>query len=206
VKIMVGAGVGTGGKMASPQYATGHFKSGGLMSFTIDDQINQKIKAKKKELSRQQIKQQLSRNGYGKYTTIETEMVTSKAWSTMNGSCKDLMLYFLLKRKFRYKKGKTPICLNPDDISMTYKEFESPPFNWTQEKFRRCKRVLLARGFWREVYKGGKFKKDKNIYGISDKWMLWRDGIDFYQNKRDVNRGFQGKNLGAIKNKISTQN
>jgi hypothetical protein len=176
------------------------------MSYTIEDDINRKIKSKKKELTRKQIKQQLSRNGYGKYTSIETEMVTSKAWTTMSGSCKDLMIYFLLKRKLRYEKGKIPICTNPDEICMTYKEFENPPFNWSQEKFRRCKKKLLVRGFWKLIYKGGKYKKDKNIYGISDNWRMWKKGMNFNSKERDAKRGYQGKNLGAVKNNLSTQN
>ena len=120
--------MGIGGKMASPQYVTGLFKSGGLMSFTIDDQVDQKIRARKKELTRKQIKTQLSRNGYGKYTPIEIDMIISKAFWNLSGISKNLLLLFLGKRKMRFKKGKVPICINSDEICMTYKELEAQPF------------------------------------------------------------------------------
>ena len=55
------------------------------MSHTTSDQIAPKIKVKKKELTRKQLRKQLSLNGYGKYTSIETEMVTSKAFRTLSG-------------------------------------------------------------------------------------------------------------------------
>jgi hypothetical protein len=173
------------------------------MGYTEEDKINRKIELKRKELTRNQIKKQLSRNGYGKYTTIETEMVISEAYATMSGGCKDLLMYFLLKRKFRFKKGKIPICTNPDEICMTWKEIENPPFNWHPEKFRRCKKTLLVRGFIKIVYQGGKYKKDKTIYGLSDNWRIWEPGKDFSPKKKDVKRGYQGKGFGAVKT-IST--
>lgn len=173
------------------------------MAFTISDDIERKIKLKKKALSRKQIKKQLSRNGYGKYTSIEMDMLISEAWVSMSGSCKDLMMYFLMKRKLRFEKGKVPICLNPDEIHMTWKEFLNQPFNWSSEKFRRSKKTLLVRGFMKLVYQGGKYKKDKNIYGISDNWRIWKKGMDFSLKGKDVKRGYQGKNLGAIKTKLA---
>jgi hypothetical protein len=195
--------VGPGGKMASPQYATGHFKSGGLMSFTIEDDINRKIESKRKELSRKQIRKQLSRNGYGKYTPIEIDMIISKAFWNLSGTCKNLLLLFLGKRKMRFQKGKIPICINPDEICMTYKELEAPPFEFHPETIRRCLKTLLVRGFIKIVHQGGGYKKDKTIYGISDKWLIWKPGMDFSPKKKDVKRGFQGKGLGAVKT-IST--
>ena len=76
------------------------------MSFTIEDQVDQKIRAKKKELTRKQIRKQLSRNGYGKYTPFEMDMIISKAFWNLNGVCKNLLLLFLGKRKMRFQKGK----------------------------------------------------------------------------------------------------
>ena len=176
------------------------------MGYTVKDDVNRKIELKRKEITRNQIKKQLSRNGYGKYTTIETEMIISEAYATMSGSCKDLLMYFLLKRKLRFERGKIPICTNPDEICMTWKELENPPFNWHPEKIRRSKKTLLVRGFIKIVYQGGAYKKDKTIYGLSENWRIWEPGKDFSPKKKDVKRGFQGKGFGGDKkNNFNTQ-
>ena len=169
------------------------------MGYTIEDEIHRKINLKRKELTRKQIKKQLSRNGYGKYTSIETEMVISKAFMSLNGSCKNLLLLFLLKRKLRFQKGKVPICINPDKICMTWKELEGEPFNFHPEQIRRNIKTLLVRGFIKIVHQGGAYKKDKSIYGLSDNWRIWKPGKDFSPNKKDIKRGYQGKGLGAVK-------
>jgi len=173
------------------------------MGFTEEDKINRKIELRGKELTRKQIKKQLSRNGYGKYTSIETDMIISRAFMSLNGSCKNLLLLFLLKRKLKFHKGKVPICINPDEICMTYKELENSPFNWHPEKIRRCKKTLLVRGFIKIVHQGGAYKKDKTIYGLSDNWCTWEPGKDFSSKKKDVKRGYQDKGFGAVKT-IST--
>jgi len=168
------------------------------MGYTIEDEIHRKIESKRKELTRKQIKKQLSRNGYGKYTSIETEMVISKAFMSLNGSCKNLLLLFLLKRQLRFQKGKVPICVNSDEIYMTWKELEGEPFNFHPEQIRRNIKILLVRGFIKIVHQGGAYKKDKTIYGISDNWRIWNPGQDFSPKKKDVKRGYQGKGLGAV--------
>ena len=173
------------------------------MGFTIEDDIKQKIRSTRVVLSRKQIRRQLSKNGYGKYTSIETDMVISKAFQSLNGSCKNLLILFLIKRKLRFEKAKIPICVNPDEICMTYKELEAPPFEYHPEQIRRSLKTLLVRGFIEIIYQGGGYKKDKSIYGISDKWRIWEPGKDFSPKKRDVKRGYQGKGLGAV-NIIST--
>jgi len=169
------------------------------MGFTIEDKIKQQIRSKRVELTRKQLRRQLSRNGYGKYTSIETDMVISEAFRTLNGSCKNLLMLFLIKRYFKFEKGKIPICINSDEICMTYKELEAPPFEYHREQIRRNFKTLLARGFIKKMYQGGRCKKDKNVYGISDNWRIWKEGMDFSSKKKDVKRGYQGKGLGAVK-------
>ena len=175
------------------------------MGYTERDKIEGKINLKRQELSRKQIKKQLSKNGYGKYTPIEIDMITSEAFLTLNGSCKNLLLLILGKRRLKFKKKKVPVCINSDEIIMTYKELEAPPFNFHPEQIRRNFKILLSRGFIKKVYQGGGFKKDKNIYGISDNWRIWEPEKDFSPKKKDVKRGYQGKGLGAVKNILNTQ-
>jgi hypothetical protein len=196
---MAGAGVGTGGKMASPQYATGLYKSGGLMSYTIDDQVNQKIEAKKKELTRKEIKKQLSRNGYGRHTYFEMDIAVSKAWMSLNGSCKSILVLCLQKRRMRFlKKGDKSPTLLEETFTMTYKELEAEPFNFHREQIRRAFKILLKRGFLEIAHQGGAHQKDKTIYKYSEKYQFWQQGSDFQLKKKDVHRGFQGQGLGAV--------
>jgi hypothetical protein len=174
------------------------------MSYKLEDDINRKIDLKQKELTRKQLKRQLSRNGYGKYTSIETEMVVSKAFLSLSGTCKNILLLFLLKRRLRFAKGKVPTCVNPAEICMTYKELESPPFNYSPETIRRCFKSILARGFIKVVHQGGAYQKDKTIFGLSDNWCIWGPGRDFSPKKKDVKRGFQGKGFGVVKKSNSS--
>jgi len=171
------------------------------MSFTIEDDINRKIESKRKELTRKRLKKQLSRNGYGKYTSIETDMVISDAFQSLNATCVRLLILFLLKRHLRFKKGKVPVCINSDEICMTYVELANEPFNFHPEMIRRSLKTLLSRGFIKIVHQGGAFKKDKTVYGICDNWRIWKEGMDFSPDKKDAKRGFQGKGLGAVSHK-----
>ena len=168
------------------------------MGFTIADEIQKKIDLKRKELTRKQTKKQLSRNGYGKYTSIETEMVTSISFLTLSGSCKNLLMLFLLKRRLKFQKGKVPVCVNSDEITMTWKELQSPPFNFHPEQIRRNLKTLLCRGFIKTIHRGGAYKKDKNIYGISENWRLWDDTKDFSEQRKAVKRGYQGRGFKEI--------
>ena len=174
------------------------------MSYTIEDDIKRKIRSKLKELTRKQIKQQLKKNGYGRHTYFETDLAVSKAWLSLNGTCKSILVLCLLKRQMRFlKKGDKIPTLLKEDFTMTYKELEAPPLGFHPEQIRRCLKTLLVRGFIKIMYQGGAFKKDKTIYGISDNWQMWETGKDFSPKKKDVNRGYQAKGLGAVKT-IST--
>lgn len=168
------------------------------MSFTIEDEVNQKIELKHKELTRGRIKKQLGRNGYGKYTSVETEMIVSKAFWSLSGSCKNLLMLFLLKRRLKFQKGKVPVCINSDEITMTWKELQSPPFDFHPEQIRRNLKTLLSRGFIKTMHKGGAYKKDRSIYGISENWRLWDFTKDFSGQRKAVKRGYQGRGFKEI--------
>jgi hypothetical protein len=168
------------------------------MGFSIKDKIRKDIELKKKELSRQELINQLKKNGVNPYTNIERDMVVSEAFLTLNGTCKNVLMIFLLKRKMSFKKGRNPICKNPDEINLTYKELTSEPFNLHQQQVARAIKTLLARGFFKVVYQGGAYKKDKTEYGISENWRIWKAEMDFSPKKKDVKRGYQGKGLGVV--------
>ena len=169
------------------------------MSFSIEDDVNKKIESKRKELTPKQIKKQLSKNGYGRHTYFETEMAVSKAWLSLNGTCKAILVLCLLKRKMRFlKKGAKIPSLLEREFTMTYKELESPPHNFHRETIRRAFKVLIQRGFFEVAHQGGAYQKDKSIYKYSENWLFWQPGRDFPLNNSDVHRGFQAQGLGAV--------
>ncbi len=135
--------------------------------------------------------------GFGKWTRIEMEMIKSPAFVNLSGSAQYLMLLFLMKRSLTFpkdrKNGKGAMVVeNIDDITLTYKELLAPPFNWTVPRFTRARDQLMAHGFIRIVHRGGAYKKDKNVYGLSDHWKTWTPKHDpIFKRKRDVRRGFQ---------------
>ena len=168
------------------------------MDFSIKNKIRRDIDLKRKELSWKELESQLKKNGILPYTNIERDMVVSEAFLTLNGTCKNVLMVFLLKRKMSYKKGRDPICKNANEICLTYKELTSNPFNLHQQQVARAIKTLLARGFCKIVHQGGAYKKDKNEYGISDNWRIWKPGMDFSPKKKGIKRGYQGKCLGAV--------
>lgn len=168
--------------------------------FTVADEVQHKIDLKKKELTRGRLIKQLSKNGYGKYTIIETDMMVSKVFLTLNGSAKNILLLFLLKRKgWKFEKGKVPVSLKNDNLTMTWLELGAPPFNFHAGIINRGIKTLVSRGFIKIMHRGGACAKDRTIYAISENWRLWNPGADFSEKGKAIKRGFQGKGLGAVK-------
>ena len=197
---MVGANVVK--KCSYPQVrAPAKTNPGVKMGFSLVDKINQQVQLQSKQTARKRVKTQLGRNGYGKYTNIETEMIISDAFMSLNGSAKTILMLFLLKRKgWKFKKGKAPEWVNPNqEINMTWIELESEPFNFHPEQIRRNMHTLRERGFVEVSHIGGAFKKDKNTYKLSNNWRLWSPGRNFDNKEKPLKRGFQGKGLGAVK-------
>jgi hypothetical protein len=44
---------------------------------------------------------------------------------------------------------------------------------------------LLASGFITVKYQGGAYQKVKNVYGISDNWLLWKKGTVFERRAKE---------------------
>ena len=175
------------------------------MSSGTNENRKQELRNNQKELTPKQIKKQLSRNGYGKGTFFETEMYTSKAWLSLNNMGKILLVLFLGKRDIRSVKNhkgiKTKACLNCDNLTMTYKELEGAPFFFTRPRIIRGIDDLLAKGFVKVIHLGGCYQKDKTVYALIDDWLLWKPGAEIRKRQHDVKRGYQGKRIGAVKNK-----
>ena len=133
-------------------------------------------------------------------TWIEREMLVSAAYNALTGWAPQLLCHFLHKRRFETqgRKGKeTRICTNRDSITFTYIEAEKS-YGITSKRFARAIDELLEKGFVTVVSPGGAYKRDKSIFGISDKWLLWRKGTVFEQRKREnISRGFRNKKTNS---------
>ena len=120
-------------------------------------------------------------------------MFESNAYLDLGGFAPQLLTLFLAKRKFEYvgRKGKQKrVCVNCDQVVFTYIEAEKK-YGITKPRFSRAIAELLAKGFIILVNHGGTYKKDKSIYGLSDKWRIWQPGTVFEtREKSKVMRGY----------------
>ena len=145
--------------------------------------------------------------GYGKWTRIETEMYTSKAWLSLGATSCKILILFLGKRRLIFPKDRkgnkgAMVCENCDKLTMTYIELESPPFNFTRPRIVRAFDELLAKGFITIVDPGGAYQKHKAVYALSDLWRQWTPGASpFHRRMRDAKRGFQDQGKGAVSKK-----
>lgn len=102
------------------------------------------------------------------------------------------------KRKIRF--------VNLDRLEMPYKTLQKK-YGVNQQGTTRAIDELLAKGFIKITHHGGLGEHDKNRYALIDDYLSWRPGMKpIRQRKRDVRRGYQGKCLGASKNKTRSQN
>ncbi len=126
-------------------------------------------------------------------TWIERDLFESKAFLNLKGFAPQLLILFLAKRQFKYlgRKGKEKrVCENRNKLVFTYVEAEKK-FGVSKPRFSRAIAELLAKGFITLVNHGGGYRQDKNLYGLSDKWMFWQPSIVFEKReKSNVVRGF----------------
>jgi hypothetical protein len=126
-------------------------------------------------------------------TWVERDVFESNAFLSLKGFAPQLLILFLAKRQFRNhgRQGKQKkICINCNSLTFTYVEARKK-YGVTKSRFTRARDELLAKGFLTVVYHGGGYKQDKNIYALSDKWMMWQPGMVFETRKKvKVQRGF----------------
>jgi hypothetical protein len=126
-------------------------------------------------------------------TWIERDMFESKAYLSLKGFAPQLLTLILSKRWFETvgRKGKEKrICINRDSITFTYIEAKTK-YGITKSRLSRAIGELLAKGFITIVHRGGGYKQDKTIYGLSDKFLIWQPGTVFETRKKEkVQRGF----------------
>ncbi len=158
------------------------------------------------------------KKGYGRGTFIETVMMLSKAYQSLGvprsaeivSSFSHVLLdQFLLKRQFGKvpdrKNYKTHQRTDDNRFTMPYKKLQKPPFNCSQTRITRAFDELLEKGFINNVDPGGAYEKHKAVYELVEDWVNWKPGDPpIRKRKKDARRGFQGRKLGAVKNKNNT--
>jgi hypothetical protein len=126
-------------------------------------------------------------------TWFEREKIESNAFLALKGFAPQLLALFLLKRLFGEigRKGKKKrVCTNCESLIFTYIEAKEK-YGITKSRFSRAIDELLAKGFITIIHRGGSFKQDKTIYGLSENWRIWQPGIVFETREREtVKRGF----------------
>lgn len=164
------------------------------------------------------------KNGYGTGTFIDTRMFLSEAFLSLGqpGSgpfvssvSVQILMMFLGKRQFSTtakKNGKqVRERLDDNEFTLTYEEITSYGYRIdkngnrvkgaiTQPRATRGFDELLAKGFIEIAEYGGAYEKHKSKYSLVDDWKNWKAGDDPMRlRKKDRQRGYQGKGLGAVK-------
>ena len=144
------------------------------------------------------------KNKKGKFkagTWVEREMFLSRAFHALSGFAPQLLIMFLGKRDIKLKNGKY-VCINQDNITMTYIELENIykrgkyekhlPKGITRTRINAALKQLLAKGFIKIIHRGGGFQQDKTIYALTDDWCLWRPRQVIYMRPEDTcQRGYR---------------
>ena len=127
-------------------------------------------------------------------TWATRELLESKAYLALRGVAPQILMLFLLKRRFettRDRKGaKSYTCTNSDNIRFTYVEAEKA-YGISKPRFARALDELLGKGFLELKHHGGICQHDENIFGLSENWRIWLPGTVFEKRQREfVTRGF----------------
>lgn len=121
-------------------------------------------------------------------------MVYSKAYQDLNAPTLKMLSYLLLQLRWvNAAKGKDKpnyILENKDSIEMLYSTFTKPPFNMKKPTIVRSIDSLLSHGFMVVKNQGGMCKGHKTVYGYSEKWQEWTEGMEISKRKPFFARGF----------------
>jgi hypothetical protein len=170
------------------------------------------------------------KNGYGKGTFIETNMILSEAFISLGqrGTCPtvssaSVQILMMLLAKRQYAKAKrngkrVRERIDGNKFTLTYEEITSYGHRIdkkenrvkgaiTQPRVTRAIDELLAKGFIQIAEYGGAYDKHKSKYSLVDDWMTWKVGDPpVRERQRDIKRGYQGQGLGAAKQSTAHTN
>ena len=159
-----------------------------LNNMTLDDRLENH---KKEYLATHKSKYEFPKPkhiGKGMGTFVLRDLFESPAFIALRGVAPQMLIYILGKREFP-KIGKTRICVNADQIKLSYIELEK--LGITQPRATRGFDQLLAKGFISLEYHGGGCQKDQSIYSLSNQYLLWKKGKVFSARPDVLKKGFQ---------------
>ena len=145
-------------------------------------------------------------NSHGVY--VESDLINSKAFQSLNGKAVRFYLAFLQRRRFVDKKvgkRKRKVCTNKDEIVFTYAEGEGMGF--PKSTFKRLQECLIDRGFLDIVETGAGFARIPHVYSLSERWQKY--GTPDFVTSTSPRRGMVGFKKGHApygnQNKIITE-
>ena len=100
----------------------------------------------------------------------------------------------------RDKKGsrRKPEFIDLDRLEMPYVTLQKK-YNMKQAGIVLAINSLLAHGFIDITHYGGRGKHNKTRYALIEDYLKWKPGTVFRTRVKDINIGYQGQKLGAIK-------
>ena len=127
--------------------------------------------------------------GRGKGTFVERDLFESPAFIALRGVAPQMLIYILGKRDFTNTGKTSRICVNEDQIKLSYIELEK--LGITQPRATRGFDQLLAKGFIKLEHQGGGYQQDQSIYSLSNQYLLWKKGKVFSARPNVLKKGFQ---------------
>ena len=144
----------------------------------------------------------------------ERELYQSDAFLSLNKNAIKVLIAILDSRQreskdqAKDKKGRKrkPKFINLDRLIVPYGLIEKI-YKVPHGRIPAAFDELLAKGFLKIVYHGGRSKHDTNIYAWSDNYLLWdlKAGPFEVRPKREKH-GYQGKAMGARRAKNNIVN
>jgi hypothetical protein len=101
--------------------------------------------------------------------SVEDEIITSKALAHLTPTAMRVLMRFMQKRPWTYRKGEKQPTYTNTGLTFTYEEAELV-FGIPESTFLVTIKRLVEVGFIDVAYIGGKHKHDFSRYDISDRW------------------------------------
>lgn len=139
---------------------------------------------------------------------IERELFQSDAFLALGKNSIKVLFALLDDRererisKSKDKKGnpRKPKFINLDRLEIPYGTLEKV-YKINRSSIPHAIDDLLAKGFIKISYHGGRFKHDKSKYEWSDNYLLWtQDSEPFEFRPKRERHGYQGRKVGAVNN------
>jgi len=142
---------------------------------------------------------------------LERELFQSDAFLSLNKNSIKVLIAILDNRKqesksqARDKKGgkRKPHYINLDRLEVPYGLLEKT-YHIPRGRIPAAIDELLAKGFIKITYHGGRSQHDKSLYQLSDSYLLWNpESQPFERRPRREKHGYQGRKVGVRNGKTN---